>query len=168
MSERIAVYPGSFDPPTLGHLDLIVRATKIFDHLIVAVASNNAKAALFTVAERMEMLRSITKNLKNVEIDSFSGLTVDFAQKRKAVALVRGLRVVSDFEFELTFAVTNRKLCTETDTVCLMPSEKYMLVSSRLIKEVAMFGGDVSEFVPKEVEKRLLAKLGRKKRSKKG
>ena len=159
MSKRIAVYPGSFDPPTFGHLDLIERASKMFDQVIVAVASNNEKAALFTVDERKAMLRTITRTLKNVEIDSFRGLTVDFARERNAVALVRGLRVVSDFEYELTMAVTNRKLNSGIDTVCLMPSESYMLLSSRIIKEVVQFGGDVTEFVPNEVKKCLLAKF---------
>lgn len=161
MPERIAVYPGSFDPPTNGHLDLIARATKMFDRVIVAVASNNQKNALFTVSERKEMLQQITRHLPTVEVDSFTGLTVHFAKEKKAIALIRGLRVVSDFEFEMTIAVTNQQLDPNIDTVCLMPSERYLLVSSRIIKEVAQFGGDVSGFVTPEVKARLLEKFGR-------
>jgi pantetheine-phosphate adenylyltransferase len=162
MPERIAVYPGSFDPPTNGHLDLIKRATKMFDKVIVAVASNKDKAALFSVQERMDMLRTITSGISNVTIDSFEGLTVNFAREKNAIALVRGLRVVSDFEFEMTIAVTNQKLDPNIDTVCLMPSERYLLVSSRIIKEVAQFGGDVSELVPQHVKERLMDKFGRR------
>lgn len=161
MPERIAIYPGSFDPPTKGHLDLITRATKMFDKVIVAVASNNQKSALFSVKERMEMLKAITKGMPSVTVDTFNGLTVEFARRKKAIALIRGLRVVSDFEFEMTIAVTNQKLDPNIDTVCLMPSERYMLVSSRIIKEVAQFGGDVSDFVSPEVKTRLMKKLKR-------
>lgn len=162
MSERVAVYPGSFDPPTYGHLDLIGRATKIFDHIVVAVARNREKEALFTVDERTAMLSEITKGMSRVEIASFEGLTVDFAHKCKAIALVRGLRVMSDFEFELTMAITNQKLNPEVDTVCLMPSEGYLLLSSRLVTEVAQLGGDVSEFVPPVVAEHIRARLGRR------
>jgi len=159
-TERVAVYPGSFDPPTNGHLDLIRRAVKIFDHLIVAVARNSEKSALFTVDERLDMLQRITSGLPAVEVTSFTGLTADFARARKAIALVRGLRVVSDFEFEITMAINNRKLNPRIDTVCLMPSERYLLLSSRIVREVAQFGGDVSEYVPPIVEEALRAKLG--------
>jgi len=159
MPERIAIYAGSFDPPTYGHLDLIHRAKKMFDKLIVAVGRNNEKAGLFLADERVEMLETITKDLDGVEITSFSGLTVDFAAQRGAVALVRGLRVVSDFEYELTLAVTNQKLNPDIDTVCLMPSEKYLVVSSRFVKEIALYGGDVSQFVRPEVAERLKEKL---------
>lgn len=159
MPERIAVYAGSFDPPTNGHLDLIQRAMKMFDRLIVAVALNDAKTCLFSVEERIEMLRAITAGMSGVEIDSFKGLTVQFAQERHAIALVRGLRVVSDFEFELTMAVTNQKLSPTIDTVCLMPSAENLLLSSRLVKEIATYGGDTSLFIPKIVEERLKQKL---------
>ena len=136
MPDRIALYPGSFDPPTLGHLDLIKRATRIFDRLIVAVAVNDAKQALFTAEERVQMLSEMTAGVAHVEIASFNGLTADFARDRNAVALVRGLRAVSDFEFELSMAITNQKLYADIDTVCMMPSEPYLFLSSRLVKEV--------------------------------
>lgn len=159
MSERIALYPGSFDPPTLGHLDLIRRAAKIFDRLIVAVATNSEKSSLFSVEERMEMLRVITEDVPGVEVTAFHGLTAEFATQRGAVAIVRGLRAISDFEYEHSIAVTNRKINPEVDTVCLMPSEAYLFLSSRVVKEIARFGGDVSQFVPPFVQKRLSEKL---------
>lgn len=159
MPKRTALYAGSFDPPTFGHIDLIQRARKMFDHLIVAVGRNNEKTCMFTVDERMEMLSNITAEFDDVEVSSFTGLTVDFARKKKAVALVRGLRVVSDFEYELTLAVTNQKLHPDIDTVCLMPSENYLLVSSRFVREIAIYGGDVSQFVPPEIATRLREKM---------
>jgi pantetheine-phosphate adenylyltransferase len=159
---RTAVYAGSFDPPTNGHLDLIERACRMFDRIIVGVALNEAKTALFSVEERIDMLRTITKDMPKVEVTSFRGLTVAFAEESGAVALVRGLRVVSDFEFELTMAVTNQKLYPNIDTVCLMPSEQNLLLSSRLVKEIAHFGGDISHFVPAEVMARLERKLNGK------
>lgn len=159
MSERIAIYPGSFDPPTLGHLDLIQRAARIFDRVIVAVAINDSKQALFTPEERVEMLEEITKTIPHVEATWFNGLTAEFAREHKACALVRGLRALSDFEFELSMAITNQKLYCEVDTVCMMPSEPYLFLSSRTVKEVARFGGDTSHFLTPFVEKRLIAKL---------
>lgn len=159
MPERIAVYPGSFDPPTLGHLDLIQRAVNIFDHVIVAVAVNDAKVGLFSVEERVEMLTEMVAGIPRVSIDHFKSLTVQFAQKKGAVALIRGLRVVSDFEFELTMAINNHKLAPEIDTVNLMPSEPYLFLSSRLVKEIAAFGGSLSHFVSPAVETRLKEKL---------
>ncbi|MDZ4858848.1 MAG: pantetheine-phosphate adenylyltransferase [Candidatus Hydrogenedentes bacterium] len=162
MSARIGIYPGSFDPPTYGHIDLIGRASKIFDTLVVAVARNSEKKGLFTVDERIEMLRRITTGHVNVEVTSFTGLTAEFARKRKATALVRGLRVVSDFEYEMTMAIANQKLNPGMDTVCLMPSEKFLLLSSRIVREIALFGGDLHEFVPPEIEKRILQKLKKK------
>jgi pantetheine-phosphate adenylyltransferase len=161
MSERIAVYPGSFDPPTNGHLDLIQRATRMFDHLIVAVTENDTKECLFTVAERIEMLKLITQDLPRVKVTAFTGLTADFARTQRAMALVRGLRVISDFEFELSMAITNQRLNPDIDTVCLMPSEPFLFLSSRLVKEVARFGGDTSSFVPPEVNARLHKKIGK-------
>lgn len=155
MAERTAVYPGSFDPPTLGHLDLINRAARIFDRVIVAVARNHAKNAMFTVDERMEMLRELTAKIGNVEIDSFQGLTVDYASERGAVALIRGLRVISDFEFELSLAINNQKLRAEIDTVCLMPSEPFLFLSSRQVKEIASFGGKIAHYVTPEVGRRV-------------
>ena len=157
--ERIAIYPGSFDPPTLGHLDLIERASKIFDRVIVAVAQNVAKDAMFTVEERMEMLREMVEPIGNIGVDKFEGLSVEFARNHGAIALLRGLRVVSDFEFELTMAINNQKLNPEVDTVCLMPSEPYLFLSSRLVKEIAGFGGSVSHYVTPEVGRHLQAKL---------
>ncbi len=159
MSERIALYAGSFDPPTLGHLDLIVRASKIFDKVIVAVASNEQKAGLFSIDERLEMLKIITGDLGNIVIDQFWGLTVEYARRMGAVALIRGLRVVSDFEFELSMAINNQKLNPDVDTVCLMPSEPYLFLSSRQVKEIAHFGGTVSHYVTPDVERRLREKM---------
>ncbi|HNR35454.1 MAG TPA: pantetheine-phosphate adenylyltransferase [Candidatus Hydrogenedentes bacterium] len=160
MPNRLAVYPGSFDPPTFGHLDLIYRAARIFPRLVVAVATNNEKQCLFTVAERIEMLQAITRDMPTVEIDSFTGLTAEFARKRAAVAIVRGLRAISDFEYEHGMAVTNQKLNPEVDTVCLMPSEPYLFLSSRVVKEVARLGGDVSHAVPPIVLERLRQRFG--------
>lgn len=158
MSDRIGLYPGSFDPPTNGHLDLIKRSSKVFDKLIVAVAYNNAKSGLFTVEEREDMLREITKDFPNVEITSFVGLTVEFAREQGAIAIVRGLRAISDFENELTMAIMNQKMCPDVDTVSFMPSEPYMFLSSRLVKEISLLGGNVDAFVPSCVSKLLREK----------
>ena len=160
--ERKALYPGSFDPPTLGHLDLIERAAKMFDQVVVAVARNDAKSALFTIEERIEMLEEIAGHLENVSITRFDGLTVDFARDIGAMALIRGLRVLSDFEFELSMAINNQKLNPEVDTVCLMPSEPYLFLSSRQVKEIAALGGRVNHYVTPEVEARLREKKLRK------
>ncbi len=162
MAERIALYPGSFDPPTLGHFDLIHRAKRIFDRVIVAVAINETKTALFTVEERIEMLKEELNNEPGIEITSFSGLTVEFAKKCGAQALIRGLRVISDFEYELSLAINNQKLEPSIDTVCLMPSEPYLFLSSRQVKEIVKFGGTVSHYVPKRIEQRLREKLLKK------
>jgi len=159
MPERLAIYPGSFDPPTYGHLDLVERATRMFSHVVVAVARNAEKAGLFSVEERVEMLKATTSHLPSVEVDAFEGLTVEYARQRKAVALVRGLRVASDFELELTMAITNQKLLPGIDTVCLMPSEQYLFLSSRLVREIGQLGGDLTPFVPAEVSQRLRQKL---------
>ena len=161
MKKRTAVYAGSFDPPTLGHLDLIVRAAKMFDRVVVAVAQNEAKQALFTVPERIGMLEEMTEGMAGVEIASFSGLTVDFARRKGAAALIRGLRVVSDFEFELSMAINNQKLNPEVDTVCLMPSEPYLFLSSRQVKEIASLGGKVGHYVTPAVEMRLRGKFAK-------
>lgn len=159
MSKRTAVYPGSFDPPTFGHLDIIERAAKVFDVLIVAVIRNTEKDSLFSADERIEMLSEMTSGIANVEVLHFSGLTVDLARERKAVALVRGLRAVSDFEYELTMAATNRKMYPDCDTISFMPAEQYMFVSSRLVREIAQLGGEVDLFVPETVVNRLKEKL---------
>jgi pantetheine-phosphate adenylyltransferase len=158
--ENLALYPGTFDPPTFGHLDLIGRASRMFDRIVVAVAVNNVKACLFSVDERMEMLEEIVAEFSNVTVSSFHGLTVDYARELGAVAIVRGLRAISDFEFELTMAITNQKLNPHVDTVCLMPSEPYLFLSSRLVKEIAEFGGDVSSFLPEISKKRLKDRMG--------
>jgi len=159
MPDRIAVYPGSFDPPTLGHLDLIQRAASIFRRVIVAVAKNDAKRGLFTVPERIEMLQELVRGMPNVEVDQFEGLTVDFAAQHNAAAIIRGLRVMSDFEFELTLAINNRKLNDAVDTICLMSSEEYLFLSSRQVKEIASFGGKIDHYVTPEVERRIRAKF---------
>jgi pantetheine-phosphate adenylyltransferase len=149
-----AVYPGSFDPLTNGHLDLIERSLRIFDELIVAVVTNPAKTALFSDEERVEMIREATRG-RRIEIMVFEGLLVDFVKRVGAQAIVRGLRAVSDFEYEFQMALMNRKLREEIETVFLMPHEAYSYISSRLIKEVAGYGGSVAGLVPPGVEKRL-------------
>lgn len=159
MTERIAIYPGSFDPPTLGHLDLVKRAVKIFDKVIVAVAHNKAKSDFFSPADRVEMLEELVRGISGVSVDHFEGLTVEFARKHNATAIIRGLRAISDFEFELSMAINNQKLDPGIDTVSLMPSEPYLFLSSRLVREIAAFGGSVDHFVTPEVEKRLRDKL---------
>ena len=159
MTNGLALYPGSFDPPTFGHLDLIVRAIRIFDRLIVGVAKNNDKQSLFTTEERVEMLRELTADMPQVQVTSFRGLTALYAKECGAVAIVRGLRAISDFEFEHSMAVANRRMSPDIDTVCLMPSEPYLFLSSRVVKEVALFGGNIAEFVPPMVGEKLSARL---------
>ena len=147
----MAIYPGSFDPVTYGHIDVIRRALTIFDRLIVAVAYNLEKNPRFTVEERLDMLRKIAAEIPGVEIDSFKGLLVEYARCRGSSVIVRGLRALSDFEYEFQMALTNRKICDDIETVFLMPSEQYSYLSSRMIKEIAALGGDVSVFVPEVV-----------------
>ena len=159
MPDRVALYPGSFDPPTLGHLDLIQRTASIFRKVIVAVAFNDQKSSLFGVAERIEMLEDLVKDIPNAEVASFTGLTVDFAREKGAAAIIRGLRVMSDFEFELTLAINNHKLNPDIDTICLMSSEPYLFLSSRQVKEIVKLGGRVDHYVTPEVERRLREKL---------
>ena len=154
-----AVYPGSFDPVTYGHLDLIERGLRIFDTVTVAIAKEAGKHPLFSVAERLEMMREATRALKGVEVEPFEGLFVDYVEKKKVSVVIRGLRMISDFEYEFQMALTNRKLNDRIETIFLMPSENYAYLSSRLIKEAAGLGGRVSYFVPPFVEKRLKAKL---------
>jgi len=154
----MAVYPGSFDPITNGHIDVIRRGTRVFEKLIVAVADNPAKAALFTKEERVDMIRDCVKTFKNVEVDSFDGLVVDYVHRRKASVILRGIRTISDFEYEYQMALTNRTFASDIETVFVMTHEEFSFVSSRLIKEAVAMGGDVSSFVPKEVEKKLKAK----------
>ena len=154
-----AIYPGSFDPVTNGHLDIIRRAAKIADVLIVAVLNNPQKQSMFTVKERVDMLKETTRDLKNVRIDSFSGLTVDYAHKKQAVFMVRGLRAVTDFDYELQLSQTNKVLAPDVDTVFLATDLKYAYLSSSVVKEAASFGGDISGFVPEYVQKKVLDKL---------
>jgi pantetheine-phosphate adenylyltransferase len=155
----IAVYPGSFDPPTLGHLDVIQRAAQLFDKVIVAVGANPEKSPWFTVGERVRMLQECTAHLPNVEVDSFQGLLVDYARRRGAKAIVKGLRAVSDFEAEFQMALANRTLAPEIETLFLMTSAEHMFVSSSTVKEIAQLGGDVREFVPEPVARQLSAKI---------
>jgi pantetheine-phosphate adenylyltransferase len=157
-----AVYPGSFDPLTNGHLDLIERSLRIFDELVVAVVTNPAKTALFSDAERVEMIREATRGFREIEIMVFDGLLVDLVARVGARAIVRGLRAVSDFEYEFQMALMNRKLREEIETVFLMPHEAYSYISSRLIKEVAGYGGNVNGLVPPGVAARLAERLPRR------
>ncbi len=150
-----AIYPGSFDPMTFGHLDIIKRASLITDRLIVSVLNNSSKTPLFSVEERMAFLRQATQDMPNVEVTSFSGLTVDFAHMMGATVIVRGLRAVTDFEYELMLSQTNRKLASDVDTIFLTTSLQYAYLSSSVVKEVALYNGDISEFVPPYVEKRI-------------
>lgn len=160
--ERIAIYPGSFDPPTYGHIDLIERGLHVFDRLIVGVAENAEKECLFSVDERVDMLTEVTSHLKGVEVDCFDTLTVNYARARGAIALIRGLRAVSDFEYELQLALMNRKLAPSIETIYLAPSQEHIFLSSSLLKEIVIFGGEnLSDFVPPKVERMLLEKHGK-------
>ncbi len=159
--KKIAVYPGSFDPVTNGHIDLIKRTLGIMDELIVAVVKNPEKKPLFSVEERVEILKEVTKDLKDVRIDSFDELLVDYAKKIGAKTIIRGLRAISDFEYEFQMALMNRKLNKEIETVFMMPSARYSYLSSSMIKEVVSFGGSLCELVPKIVEERLKEKLAK-------
>jgi len=155
-----ALYPGTFDPVTHGHADIVDRALALFDSLIVAVASNQAKTTTFSVDERLELLRAAVGDRKNVELISFEGLTAHYARQRQVVAIIRGLRAVSDFEYEFQMALMNRRLVPEIETVFLMPRGKYAYLSSTLIKDIARFGGAVDLFVDKVVARKLREKLG--------
>jgi pantetheine-phosphate adenylyltransferase len=156
---KTALFPGAFDPVTFGHLDLMERVLKQFDRLIVAVAHREEKGVLFSLEERLDMLREVTKGMGNVEITHFSGLLVDFAAERKADVVIRGLRFISDFEYEFQMALMNRRLSPSYEAVFLMPSEQFACLNSSLVKEIARMGGSVAQFVPPSVEKRLKAKL---------
>jgi pantetheine-phosphate adenylyltransferase len=159
MKTSIAIYPGSFDPVTNGHLDLIERGEKMFDLVIVAVLNNAEKQPLFSVPERVEMLREVTKKWAGVEVDVFHGLLVDFARKRGAGVILRGIRAISDYEFELQMALMNRKLEPRLETVFMLPGESYSYLSSKLVREIAQLGGSLKDLVPPEVERRLRAKV---------
>lgn len=151
----VAIYPGSFDPITNGHLDLIERGCKLFDRLIVSILRNENKRPLFSAEERMEMLAEVVQGYPNVEVDSFNGLLVDYAAERGASVLLRGIRAISDYEYELQMALMNRRLRPEIETVFMMSGEAYSFISSRLVKEVARLGGNISGLVPPSVEQRL-------------
>jgi pantetheine-phosphate adenylyltransferase len=158
---RTAIYPGSFDPLTNGHLDVIERAAKLFDKVIVAIANNDSKNPLFTLAERRELVNCSVQVLKNVETDTFDGLLVEYVERRSGQAIVRGLRAVSDFEFEFQLALMNRKLNERVETIFMMPKDTYTFLSSRIVKEIARLGGDVSAFVPLHVRQALATKLAK-------
>ena len=158
----LAIYPGTFDPVTYGHIDVMERALRIFGRLVVAVAVSEGKSPLFSVEERLGMLREAAKEIPGVEVDSFDTLLVDYAKRRGAGVIIRGLRALSDFEYEFQMALTNRKIYNEIETIFLMPSEQYSYLSSRMIKEIAALGGDVRDFVSESVAAMLREKGGRK------
>ena len=155
-----ALYPGTFDPPTNGHIDLIQRGAKLFEHLTVAILNNPGKDPLFSVEERFEMLKESTATLSNVSVATFDGLMVEFARQQGASAVLRGIRAISDYEYEFQMALMNRRLAPEIETVFLQPAGRYSFVSSRMLKEVFSFGGEVSGLVPPNVLKRLRARMG--------
>ena len=157
--KHTAIYPGSFDPLTYGHLDIIKRATVMMDHVVVAVANNASKNSLFTLQERLSMVKEATKDIAGISVESFDGLVVDFARKKNIHVIIRGLRMISDFEYELQMALTNRRLAEDIETVFLMPSERFSFLSSTLIKEASSLGADVSSFVPPFVEKKIKERL---------
>lgn len=159
MSEVLAIYPGSFDPLTRGHLDLIERGSRLFGHLVVAVLKNLEKRPLFTVKERVAMLRAVTQGMTNVSVDTFGGLLVTYARQKQARAILRGIRAFSDYEYELQMALTNRGLDPGIETVFLTPAEAYSHISSRLVKEIFIHGGSVKGLVPPVVEERLRRKV---------
>jgi pantetheine-phosphate adenylyltransferase len=158
MEPVLAIYPGSFDPVTNGHLDLIERAAKLFEGLVVAVLRNTEKAPLFSLTERLEMLREVVSAFPNVVVDSFDGLLTDYARRRQARVLLRGIRAVSDYEYELQMAMMNRKLEPDLETVFMVPAVSYSFISSRLVREIARLGGPLAGLVPPSVERRLRAK----------
>nr|WP_314461067.1 pantetheine-phosphate adenylyltransferase [uncultured Clostridium sp.] len=156
---RKAVYPGSFDPVTFGHLDIIERSARMCDHLIIGVLNNNSKTPLFSVEERVNMLKSLTNDFDNVEVKSFGGLMIDFVRANQADAVIRGLRAVTDFEYELQIAQTNRVIAPEVDTVFLTTNLKYSYLSSSIVKEIASYGGEISAFVPENIAERVRKKI---------
>ncbi len=160
-SSVVAIYPGSFDPITNGHLDLIERGLKLCDRMIVAILSNESKQPLFTIQERMEMLREVVARYPNVEVDSFDGLLVNYAAAKRATVILRGIRAISDYEYELQMALMNRRLCPAIETVFLMAGEAYSFISSRVVKEVVGLGGNISGLVPPVVEVRLKNRVSR-------
>lgn len=159
--KRIAIYPGTFDPVTYGHIDLIKRAKDLFDQLIIAVAQRPSKEVLFSTGERVEMLKTATRDIPHITVESFAGLLVDYAKAKQAKVMLRGLRMISDFEYEFQMALTNRRLKPEVETIYMMPSESFCYLSSKLIKEAASLGANLKDFVPEFVEKKLKARLRR-------
>lgn len=162
---KVAIYPGTFDPITYGHLDVLERACRLFDHIVITVAKNPGKSPIFSAAERMELIHEAVSRLnggEKISVETFDGLIVNFAREKKARAIIRGLRAISDFEYELQMALVNRRLNAEVSTVFLMPHEKYTYLNSSIVRELASLGGDISNFVPPIVEERLLAKFKRK------
>lgn len=157
--EKLAIYPGTFDPVTYGHIDIILRAAELFDKVVVTVAINLSKKPLFTTEERVSLLKESLKNFSNVTVDSFDGLVVDHAHAVNAKVIIRGLRAVSDFEYEFQMALMNRKLAEDITTVFLMPNEKYTYLNSSIVRNLAEFGGDISDFVPAGVQKALKEKI---------
>ncbi len=161
----IAVYPGSFDPPTYGHLDIIDRSSRVFSRVIVAVAMNVRKNVLFTTGERVDMLRKLTRTYANVEVDSFRRLLMNYARDKGAHVVVRGLRAISDFEYEFQMAHMNKKLAPEVDTIFMMTGERYSYISSNIVKEIAGFGGKIDDLVPASVRDEVLRKMGKRRKS---
>ena len=160
---RIGVYPGSFDPATLGHLDIIRRASKLFDKLIVAAMVNGSKTSTFTMEEKVDFLKRMTRDIPNVEVECFSGLLADYVREKHACAIVKGLRAVSDFEYEFQMALANKKLNPELDTVFLMTGQKYLFLSSTIVRDIARHGGDISGLVSQEICEDIMKKLDRTK-----
>ncbi len=156
---KIAIYPGTFDPITNGHLDIVQRAARLFDKVIVTIARNSSKNPMFTEQERLALIKAAVKGNKRVEVDVFDGLLVDYARKKKATAIVRGLRAISDFEYEFQMALMNRKLNDQLETVFMMPNAKYTFLNSSIVREIARLGGDVKDFVPPVVQKALAARI---------
>ena len=161
----VAVYPGSFDPPTYGHLDIIDRSSRVFSRVIVAVAMNVRKNVMFSSAERMDMLKKLTRSYSNVEVDSFRQLLMNYARDRGAHIVVRGLRAISDFEYEFQMAHMNKKLAPEVDTIFMMTGERYSYISSNIVKEIAGFGGKIDDLVPALVREQVLGKIGKRRKS---
>ena len=159
---KIAIVPGSFDPVTNGHIDIIKRTAELFDEVYVAILVNSSKKPLFTVEERIELLKHVTSDIKNVKIESFSGLLVDFARKKKASCIVKGLRAVSDYEYEVQMALTNKQIAPEIETLFIPTSGLYSYLSSSIVKEVAKYGGDLSQMLPNEIIEVIQNKIGGK------
>lgn len=155
MKRQIAIYPGTFDPITFGHMDVVERAAQLFPHVVILVARNASKEPLFSGEERIAMVREVFHNRKGIEVEGFDGLLVEYARRRKASVLIRGLRAVSDFEYEFQMALTNRKLSSTLETIFLVPREQYTYLNSSIVREIARLGGNVSDFVPPNVRRRL-------------